>query len=323
MGSVYDRSLDLKILVMGAGAVGGYFGGMLANCDEDVIFLARGAHLAAINERGLRVESDTSGHFIVHPIAKEKPEIAWKADLVLFCVKSYHNGSAIEAISSAISDSTTILTLQNGIGSGEQLADAFGREKVLLGAAYIDAKRKAPGVIAQFGNTCYFVFGEENGRKTVRANRVQSTFQRSGVDVNLSTNVLKNLWDKLIFICALSGMSCVTRASISEVLDTSETLDLTWQVIREAADSARGMGIDLDENIVESTMAHLQEIKQHAISSMYLDMEAGNPLEISVLNGAVCKIGQQVGVATPVNGFITACLAVADRKARLLLNSFN
>lgn len=307
----------MKILVMGAGAVGGYFGGMLARSGEDVTFLARGPHLEAINSHGLRVESAASGDFTVRPLGINRSDGSWMADLVLFCVKSYHNGQAMEAIRPAVGDSTTILTLQNGIGSGEQLANAFGREKVLLGAAYIEARRKAPGVVAQFGDTCRVVFGEEDGRETTRAVRIRDVFQRAGVEAHLSSNVLKDLWDKLILICALSGMSCITRASIAEVLDTPETLDLTRRVMREAADVGRAQGVNLDDAIVESTMAHLQEGKQDAISSMYLDLEAGNPLEVSVLNGAVSEAGREVGVATPINDFITACLSLVDKKARL------
>ena len=307
----------MKILVMGAGAVGGYFGGMLARSGEDVTFLARGPHLEAINTQGLRVESAASGDFTVNPPAMQSPDGTWNADLVLFCVKSYHNVQAIETMRPAVGDATTILTLQNGIGSGDQLAGVFGREKVLLGAAYIDAVRKAPGVVAQYGDTCRIVFGEEDGRETARAVRIRDVFQGAGVDANLSTNVLRDLWSKLILICALSGMSCITRAPIAEVLDTPETLDLTRQVMREAADAGRAQGVNLDDDIVESTMAHLQEGKQDAISSMYLDLEAGNPLEVSVLNGAVSRAGQEAGVATPVNDFITACLNVADKNARL------
>ena len=311
----------MKILVMGAGAVGGYFGGMLARSGEDVTFLARGPHLEAINSHGLRVESAASGDFTVRPPGIKRSDGSWMADLVLFCVKSYHNAQAIETMRPAVGASTTILTLQNGIGSGEQLAHAFGREKVLLGAAYIEARRKAPGVIAQFGDACRVVFGEEDGRETARAVRIRDVFQRAGVEVHLSSNVLKDLWDKLVLICALSGMSCITRASIAEVLDTPETLDLTRRVMREAADVGRAQGVNLDDDIVESSMAHLQEGKQDAISSMYLDLEAGNPLEVSVLNGAVSEAGREVGVATPINDFITACLSLADNKARLSQDS--
>ncbi|MCH7787525.1 MAG: 2-dehydropantoate 2-reductase, partial [Chloroflexi bacterium] len=248
--------------------------------------------------------------------AIERPDGAWQADLALFCVKGYQNEEAIEVIRPAVGKDTTILTLQNGIGSADQLASAFGREKVMSGAAYIDAMRKAPGVVAELGGECRIVFGEEDGRETERAVRIRDTLHKVGIETHLSRNVSKVLWNKLIYICALSGMTCITRASFAEVMGTPETLDLTWRVMREAAEAGRAKGIDLDEDVVESTMAGFQEYKEDLISSMHLDLEAGNPLEIAFLNGAVSRIGKEVGVATPVNDFITACLSIADGKAR-------
>ena len=306
----------MRVLVMGAGAVGGYFGGVLSKGGEDVIFMARGQHLEAIKSGGLRVESVTSGDFIIHPTVQDKLDGSWQADLTLFCVKGYQNEEAIEAIRPAVGDDTTILTLQNGIGSADQLASAFGREKVMSGAAYIDAMRKAPGIVAELGGECRIVFGEEDGRETERAVRIRDTLHKAGIEAHLSANVSKALWNKLIYICALSGMTCIARASFAEVMGTPETLDLTWRVMREAAEAGRAKGIDLDEDIVESTMAGFQEFKEDLISSMHLDLEAGNPLEIAFLNGAVSRIGKEAGVATPVNDFIAACLSVADGRAR-------
>ena len=310
----------MKVLVMGSGAVGGYFGGLLSRSGEDVTFVARGANLEAIRQRGLRVESLHAGNFTIHPPAIERPDGTWKPDLVLFCVKGYHNEQAIEVVRPAVGDDTTILTLQNGIGSGDQLSKAFGQDKVLVGAAYVEAKRKELGVIVERGAPCRIVFGEVDGRQSARAVRVRDAFQRAGgVEVELSSNVIKALWDKLVFICALSGMTCITRAPFPQVLDTPETLDLTWRIVREAAEVGKAKRVGLEPDIVESTMTHLQEHKDELSSSMYLDLERGNPLEVGVLNGAVSRAGKEVGVPTPVNDFITTCLTVADREGRARL----
>ena len=306
----------MKIMVMGAGAIGGYLGGVLSRSGQDVTFVARGPHLDAITGGGLRVESVVSGDFTVRAPAVEKPDGTWAADLVLFCVKAYHNQHAIEAMKPGVGDDTSILTLQNGLASGDRLAQVFGRDRVMLGAAYIDAMRKGPGVVAEVGGTCRVVFGEEDGGQTPRAVEIRDALERAGVETNLSTDVLKELWNKLIFICALSGMTCIARAPIAEVLNTPETLELTWRVLREVAAVGRAKGIGLDDDIVEATMERLQGSKHELISSMHLDLESGNPLEVEGLNGAVARIGKEVGVATPVNGFITACLTVADGKAR-------
>ena len=311
----------MKILVMGAGGVGGYFGGVLSRGGLEVTFVARGKHLEAINSHGLRIESAVSGNFTVSPPAVERPDGSWQADLVLFCVKSYHNKQAMEDMKPAIGDKTTILTLQNGIGSGDELADFFGREKVLLGAAYVYAMRKAPGIVAQVVGRCRIVFGEADGRESRSALGVYDAFHLAGVEVRLSSDILKELWNKLIFICAVSGMTCITRAPLAEVLASPETMDLTWKVMYEAAEAGRATGVRLENDVVESTMAGIRGLDHDMVSSMYLDLQAGNPLEVGVLNGAVSRAGKEAGVATPVNDFITACLSLADARGRSLLSS--
>ena len=306
----------MKILVTGAGALGGYFGGVLARAGEDVTFLERNQHLDAINRDGLRVESVADGEFTVRAPAIERPDGTWSADLVLFCVKSYHNEKAIEAISPAVGDGTTILTLQNGVGGGDQLAAAFGRDKVLLGVAYYEGQRKAPGVVAELGGERRIVFGEEDGAQSPRAVAIRDVLQRAGLDVELTSDVLQALWNKLVMICALAGMTCITRSSFAEVNDTPATLDLTWRVVREAAAVGRARGVNLAADVVESTMDYFQRFKKELVSSMHSDLEAGRPLELGVINGAISRFGKEVGVATPANDFITACLTVADRRAR-------
>lgn len=306
----------MKILVMGAGAIGGCYGGLLARAGEDVTFLARGDNLRAIRERGLRVESATHGDFTARPKAVERLGGYGQADLILFCVKGYHNAQAMDDMAAAVGAHTTILTLQNGIGSGEQLGERFGADKVLLGAAYIDAMRKAPGVAAQRGSPPRIVFGEASGAVSERGRAIERTLRGAGIETELSGNILAALWGKLIYICALSGMMCITRAAFADVLDTPETRAVTLDVMREAEAVARASGVALDEGIVESVMAGFEEEKGDLLSSMFLDLEAGRPLEIGLINGAVARIGGEVGVATPANGFIAACLSIADNRAR-------
>ena len=306
----------MKILIMGTGAIGGCYGGLLARSGEDVTFVARSANLNAITENGLRVESDSFGDFTVHPEALDTLDGSWKADLVLFCVKGYHNEQAMSDMSPAIGEGTTILTLQNGIGSGEQLARRFGDDKVLLGAAYIDAERTAPGVFAQRGSPPRIVLGEESGEASDRALAVTDVLQRANIETEVSPNVLTALWSKLVYICALSGMSCITRAAFRDVLDTPETYAMTMQVMTEALKVGQASGVSLDDDLPESVMAGFREEKSGLISSMHTDLVAGNPLEVSLINGAVSRIGSELGVETPANSFIAACLTIADNNAR-------
>ncbi len=306
----------MKILVMGSGGVGGYFGALLARSGQDVIFVARGEHLQIIQRDGLRVESGRIERFSVSAEATHRLDGSWVPDLVLFCVKGYDNDEAVETIRPAIGPQTTVLTLQNGIGSGDTLADALGPDKVLLGAAYVDVHRKAPGIIAETGTEARIVFGEPDGSESARARRIQRILESSGITAVLSADVTKSLWNKLVYICALSGMMCITRATFAEVLDTPATLELTWKLMREVEAVGRAKGVDLDADVVEQTMAKHQGTKHNIWSSMRTDLDRGNRLEVGVLNGAVARMGVETGVQTPVNSFIAACLSIPDARAR-------
>ena len=307
----------MKILIMGTGAIGGCYGGLLARGGEDVVLLARGDNLNAIHECGMQVDSETFGSFTVHPQAVDALDGSWTADLILFCVKGYHNEKALSDMSPAVGESTTILTLQNGIGGGDQIAKRFGSGSVLLGAAYIDAERTAPGIFAQRGSPPCIVLGEESGEETKRAKAIADVLQCADIESEVSPNVLTALWSKLIYICALSGMTCITRASFSEVLETPETLGMTIQVMTEALKVGQTSGVPLDDGLVDSVMAGFQEEKGGLISSMHTDLMAGNPLEVSLINGAVARIGKEVGVDTPANSMIATCLTIADNRARV------
>ena len=310
----------MKVLVVGAGGVGGYYGGLLSRSGEEVTLLARGEHLRAILDSGLRVKSEVAGDFIVHPPATDKPDGSWEADLALFCVKSFHNEQAIQVMAPAVGEHTDILTLQNGIGAGAELADAFGNEKVILGATYIDGWIEAPGVVGEGGGAFQTVFGEANGEETARATRILDVFTRAGIETDFTKEIQNALWTKLLMICGLSGMSCITYGSIEAVLETPETREMTRRVMAEVEAVGHAKGIAFEDGIVDWTVDHLYENRKTITSSMYLDMKAGRPLEVGVLNGAVSRAGREVGVDTPVNDFITACLSVVDARARAAIS---
>ena len=305
----------MRIMVMGAGAVGGYYGAVLSRAGMDVTFIARGEGLAAIRGSGLRVESVTSGSFMVRPAAFERPAEAEVPNLVLFCVKGYDNAHAIELLSPAVGESTTVLTLQNGIGSADELGAALGHEKVLLGATYVDAVRLEPGVVREDGGPCNIVFGEQDGSRSDRAVAVLDALQGAGIAVELSDDVPKSLWTKLTYICGLSGMTCITRSGFPEVLDTPATRAMTLTVMREVVAVADAGGIHLGDGFADEVLAQFIEARGEMMSSMYNDLQSGNPLEVGVLNGAVSRIGKEAGVPTPANDFITACLAPAHNRA--------
>ena len=306
----------MRVLVMAAGSVGGYFGGVLARGGNEVKFVARNENLAQIKANGLVVQSVTTGDFVVKPAdAVDSLGGDWQADLVLFCVKSYQNEIAINQMKPAVGPNTTILTLQNGLGSADELSAVFGEDAVMLGAAYVEAERLRPGVFAEHGGTCRLVFGERDGSQSERGLRILKTLNESGIDGELSDDVNVTLWTKLILISALSGITCICRSSMVEALDNPASADITMRILEETANVGRAAGVSLEHDIVETTMAQFQRDKADLVSSMHMDLMAGRPLELANINGAVSAIGKLHGVETPMNDFITSCLSVAHQRA--------
>ena len=305
----------MKVLVMGAGGVGGYYAGVLSRDGHEVTVVARGEHLEAISRDGLRVESLNSGNFTARPAVTERPGKGDTPGLVLFCVKGYDNETAIELIRPAVGPDTSVLTLQNGIGSGDQLGAALGSDRILLGATYIDGDKKGPGVVTETGKSPLVVFGEQDGRVTARVERVRDALAGAGVPVELSRNVEKALWEKLVYICGWSGMICVTRTFFPEILETPQAEAMTRTVMGEVLAVARAKQIDLDVDVVGTTLDEFRDVGDAPVSSMFTDLRRGGRLEIEVLNGAVSRMGRETGVPTPANDFITACLLVPHNRA--------
>ena len=305
----------MKILVMAAGAVGGYFGALLSK-HNDVILISRGENLKAIEKNGLEIQSDKSGNFTSKVKCLMTPPANYHADLIIYCVKSYHNQEACRLLKPAVGSKTNILTLQNGIGSGDVLSDYFGEPRVVLGAAYIEAEQIEPGKIVQHGDDCEIVFGENSGLESSRAKLISQLLTKSSIDNRISTDIKTDLWKKLILICALSGMTCLTRSSFSEVLDNRQTRNITELVMREAESVSRHMKVNIPNNYIEDMMAYFLLNSSELVSSMYKDLILKKPLELSVINGAITRLGKEFEVPTPINDIITACLSLPDIKAQ-------
>ena len=305
----------MKILVMAAGAVGGYFGALLSK-HNDVILISRGENLKAIEKNGLEIQSDKSGNFTRKVKCLITPPTNYHADLIIYCVKSYHNQEACSLLRPAVGSKTNILTLQNGIGSGDVLSDYFGKPRVVLGAAYIEAEQIEPGKIVQHGDDCQIVFGENSGLESSRAKLISQLLTKSSIDNRISTDIKTDLWKKLILICALSGMTCLTRSSFSEVLDNRQTRNITELVMREAESVSRHMKVNIPNKYIEDMMAYFLLNSSELVSSMYKDLILKKPLELSVINGAITRLGKEFEVPTPINDIITACLSLPDIKAQ-------
>lgn len=301
----------MRIAVMGAGSIGGYFGGLLAQGGHQVTLVARGAHLAAIQERGLQIHTDAAA--ITIPCgdnlrATDTPAAAEIADLILLTVKTYQNAQAIPAMLPLVGADTAILCLQNGIDSYRAAAAAVGPEKVLPGAAYIEAARPAPGIIRQSGNVVRIVFGESTGGLSERGAVLRDTLEQAGIPAEFSPDIEPVLWSKFLFIATMAGITSLARERLSELMPRPEWRRVIIACLREIEQVGRAAGVNLPPAIVADTLAYIEGSLADLQASMHTDIEAGRPLELEALNGAVVRAGQSVNAPTPINDLIYAAL---------------
>jgi len=307
----------MRILMMGTGGLGGYFGGLLGRAGEDVVFVARGAHLEAIASQGLRVASP-DGDFVFRARAVAQPAEAGPVDLVLFAVKTYDEAAAAEAICPAMGPETVVLCLQNGVETEDRLASMFGRAAVLGGATYVSAAIEAPGVIRHSGRSGTIVFGELDGRVTPRVNAIDAMLRHAGIQTEVVTDIMRVLWEKFVFICAVGGMTATTRVTLGEVWDQVESREMLRGLMEETAAVGRARGILLD-GVVERQMALVEHLvggaDYHTRASLYHDLAAGKRMELDALCGAVVRMGRDAGVPTPFSIAVVAVLRPHERRA--------
>lgn len=301
----------MKIAVMGAGGVGGYFGGLLARAGEDVTFIARGAHLEAIKERGLRVVSDLSGEFIAGSQATADPTDVGHTDLVLYTVKMYHNDEAIPFIAPLVGDNTVVLTVQNGVDNGDRLVEAYGEEHVMVGMVAVQARIRQPGVIEQLGQFGMAAFGEVRGGITDRGRRLYDVFKNGGWNVELSDNAMGVVWRKYLFLASAAGVNAITQLPYSEMRTIPETRNLIHESCAEILAVGKARGAPVDDSMVEWAMTQLDNFPPDGMSSLAKDFRDGNRVELEGLLGTVVRMGREVGVPTPINGAIYALLKPA------------
>jgi len=301
--------------MVGTGGVGGYYGGLLARAGHDVAFITRGEHLRAIRSRGLEIRS-VHGDFIVHPArATDRPEEIGAVDLTIFAVKTYHTDSAARLMRPLVGPQTVILPLQNGVESAVNLIRHFDQRAILGGATWIVASIVEPGVIRQESQFRRIALGELDGRLTERVKAVGDALAEAGATVEVSAEIEKVLWTKLLFIASFSGVTSVTRAPAGPVMACAESRLLLERAMREVEAVARARGFTLDADVVEKTMAFCEKLEATATSSMQRDVAAGRRLEHNALNGAVVRLGRELDVQTPVHEFIWTCLKVVDSMA--------
>ncbi len=297
----------MKVAVMGTGGVGGYFGGLLARAGHEVTFIARGAHLQAIRERGLRVESVNDGTFTVAGNAVEDASGAGVQDLVLFTVKMYQNAAAIETVRPMVGPETTVLTLQNGIDNGDQLADAFGEPRVMIGSAYMEGRIAGPGVVTQ-GGPGLAGFGEIQPGITERGQTLLGVFQDANWCVDLHENMPGMLWKKFAYIAGSAAVNAASNTVYGEMRSVPETRELIRAAIAEALDVGRARGSPIMEDSLEWAMTSLDGFPAQGRASLAKDFTDGRPVELEGLTGTLVRMAREQGVPTPVNDSLYAIL---------------
>ncbi|MCB9148895.1 MAG: 2-dehydropantoate 2-reductase [Caldilineaceae bacterium] len=307
----------MRIAIYGTGGVGGYFGGRLAQIGADVIFIARGAHLAAIQSHGLRVES-VEGDFVVQPAtAVADPAQVGPVDALFVCVKAWQVPEIAPRLEPLLGPDTYILPLQNGIESAGQLADVYGQERVLGGLCGLISYIAGPGHICHAGGLPFIKFGELDNRPSERVVHLRQLFERaSGLVVETPPDIHVAIWQKFLLIATWSGVGAVTRAPIGILRSQPETRRLLEQVMQEIYDVAHASGIALPPETFAQTLAFFDGIPADGTASMQRDVLAGRPSELESQNGAVVRAGLQAGVQTPLNEFIYHALLPLERRAR-------
>jgi 2-dehydropantoate 2-reductase len=307
--ALYRRN-DMKIAVMGSGGVGGYFGAKLAHSGAEVHFIARGAHLAAMREHGLRIESPT-GDLTIQPVnATDNPAEIGPADIVLFAVKLYDTEVAAEACRPLLGPETAVVTFQNGIDGLGVLRRVLGDAHVAGGVTYIAAGIAAPGVIRQTGAMARLIFGELDGSPSSRLQVLLDECKSAGIEATLHPAVLQAIWEKFVMLCTMSGLTTLARQPIGPIRRVPQTRALAEASLWETVAVARAQGVELPSDIIERTMAFFDQVPYEVKSSMLQDLEGGRRLEVSWLSGAVARLGAERGIATPVHQMIAATLAL-------------
>ena len=301
----------MKIAVMGTGGVGGYFGAKLARSGCDVGFIARGAHLAAIRERGLMVKSGGGDVHIVPARATADPREIGPVELVLFGVKLWDTAAAAEAIRPLLGPDTAVISFQNGVVKDDILIEALGRDAVVGGVCYIAATITEPGVISHTGTMQRLVFGEYDGRRSQRVERFAAACRAAGIDAEISPDIRRAIWEKFVFLVAFSAITATTRRPIGAVRAHPQTRRLLAAAMQEVVDVGRALGVALAPDFVADRLRFADQLPENMTSSMANDLERGNRLEAAWLSGDVARRAVPLGVAAPVNATLFDVLSIA------------
>lgn len=300
----------MRVTVFGAGALGGYFGARLQVQGHEVVFVARGAHLEAMQREGLRVESPAGDIHLPDVRAVADPRDAGEAQLILFMVKNYDVEAAAETLFPTLGPETLVLTVQNGVTAPDILGEVIGAERVLPGAVYMPADIKSPGVIRHSADFHRVVFGTDFPSLSSRVEEIGRAIEETGIEVTVSEDIRGVLWEKFLLMSASSSITALTRLSMGPVRETPETLALMRQLVAETGRVARAEHPAMAEDAEDKALNWLENIAPSGMhASMLDDLLRGKSLELNWLSGEVVRRGKRLGIDTPAHEFAVAALA--------------
>jgi 2-dehydropantoate 2-reductase len=306
----------MRIAVLGSGGIGGYYGGLLAKAGHDVSFIARGAHLEAMQRHGLTVRT-SAGDATIPVTAVADTRALGPVDLVLFCVKSYDTEPAALALPPLMARDTAVVTLQNGVDNVEVIGAVVGSGPVLAGAVYVALQLAGPGVVLRTGSEGKIVFGELGGTLTERVQRIAGAFQQSGIPHQVSTDIDRVLWEKFLFITGVGAVTALARSGIGPLLASPDGRALLTASCEEIVAVALREGVPFAADAVDRVMEQATTLPPPWRSSLARDLEDGRRLEVQALSGAVVRRGVQLGIPTPIHRTIATCLSVHQPSASI------
>ena len=291
----------MKIVMMGSGGVGGLIGARLAHVGCDVSFVARGAHLAAMREHGLKLESQVETVHLPKVRATDDPASLDKADLVIFSVKLWDTEAAARSMLPLIGPDTGVISLQNGVVKDDILRPIIGAKALMGGVAYMGTAIARPGVIKHTGTVQKIVFGEYDGRRSKRAEALLEWARKGGLDAAISDDIRRTLWEKFAFLVGMAAVTASIRLPIGPIRSHPLTRQFYLDAMREAAAVGRAHGVRLPDDFAEERMAFVDTLPATMTASLHHDLEHGNPLEVQWLSGSIVDLGAAVGVPTPIH----------------------
>jgi 2-dehydropantoate 2-reductase len=300
----------MKIVMMGSGGVGGYFGARLALGGADVSFVARGAHLAALRERGLFLDTPQGPVHVPQVRAGEQARDAGVADFVLLSVKLWDTEAALQQIAPIVGPHTCVISFQNGVHKEELLRQAFAPGQLMGGVAYVATRVDAPGTIKQTGAMQRLQFGEYDGQRSARALALLEACLKGGINAEIPADIRRAIWEKYVFLAALSGATTSMRQTIGPIRANPQTRAFFLDLMREVVAVARASGVDLGQDYAEQRLILADSQDPAMTSSMHHDLQAGHRLELRWLSGGVAELGAKLGVPTPLHRAVFDILAL-------------